>query len=66
MGVFLPSLWEFRPMDNIPTIMNYELCITNYKGSPSTLGETKKKRRHNTTSLHTEYFNNIIILPHNH
>ena len=38
MGVFLPSLWKFRPMDNIPTIMNYELCIMNYpgdhKGSP--------------------------------
>jgi hypothetical protein len=25
------SLWKFRPMDNIPTIMHYELCITNYE-----------------------------------
>ena len=25
MGVFLPSLWKFRPMDNILTIMHYEL-----------------------------------------
>ena len=29
MGVFLPSLWKFRPMDNIPTIMHYEFRIVH-------------------------------------
>ena len=24
------SLLKFRPMDNIPTIMHYELCIMNF------------------------------------
>ena len=56
MGVFLPSLWELRPMDNIPTIMHYELCITNYKGPPSAPGETKKR----DAALRRLYIQNIL------
>ena len=29
IGEFPPSLLKFRPMDNIPTIMNYALRIMN-------------------------------------
>ena len=29
IGEIPPSLWKFRPMDNIPTITNYEFRIVH-------------------------------------